>query len=469
MMRWRRRDWLLGASMATSLPLIAQAQPGFEQPPELPPLPSLPPLTLHQTRLPNGVRVLVLPRPGAPRTVVRLLTDAGWLHDPFGKEGLAEVALSMLAQGAKRGGETMESADIAYASDLLGRPLQLDLSPLSAELALEAVPDQCDDAVNLLADLVGAPTLEFESLEHMRGRAQDALALRRADALLLSPWVARRLFWGRAQPVQTAGSLKRLKREDVLAFHRQYWRPDRTQLLFCGDLTLEAARTLAADFLDDWKPPKAAPNPPTTAAAAMATAAPAGPLAYALPLPRAQGCRVVLQTSMPRGTPRVLGTLARVLLEQRLAVQIPGAWTSEIEPLGGSTCWRLSVTVPTAALPDLLPLLRDQLPRLSAETVTPDDLSVAQALALGEWQMRLQQAPDELLSQAVAAGELDDLLQWPQRVRSVSAPVLQLLMSASWRDNRTQLLLVGDPGKLDGLSRAWPGLAETTMRAVIGE
>jgi zinc protease len=469
MTRLRRRDWMLGTTLASSLPLLAQAQPGFEQPPELPPLPQLPPLTLHQARLPNGVHILVLPRPGAPRTSIRLITDAGWLRDPFGKEGLAEVALSMLAQGARRGGETMESADIAYASDLLGRPLQLDLSPGSAELALEAVPDQCDDAVNLLADLGGAPTLEFESLEHMRSRAQDALALRRADALMLAPWVARRMFWGRAQPVQTTGSLKRLKRDDVLAFHRQYWRPDRSQLLFCGDLTLEAARGLAADFLDDWKPPKSSPNPPTTAAAAMASAAPAAPLAYALTLPRALGCRLVVQTAIPRGTPRVLRTLARLLLEQRLAAQLPGAWTSEIEPLGGATCWRLSVTVPSATLHELLPLLREQLPKLSAEAVSPEDLAMAQALALGDWQMNLQRGPDELLSQAVTAGELEDLLQWPQRLRAVSAPVLQLLMSASWRENRTQLLLLGDPGKLDGLQRAWPGVAETTMRAVIGE
>ncbi|WP_186830418.1 hypothetical protein [Mitsuaria sp. TWR114] len=54
-------------------------------------------------------------------------------------------------------------------------------------------------------------------------------------------------------------------------------------------------------------------------------------------------------------------------------------------------------------------------------------------------------------------------------MRAISAPVLQLLMAASWRDNRTQLLLLGDAGPPAPAQRAWPGLALTTMRAVIGE
>ena len=66
-----------------------------------------------------------------------------------------------------------------------------------------------------------------------------------------------------------------------------------------------------------------------------------------------------------------------------------------------------------------------------------------------------------------AAGEAPE--QLPQRVRAVSAPVLQLLMAASWRDNRTHVLLLGDAGPVETAQRAWPGLAVATMRAVIGE
>jgi hypothetical protein len=129
----------------------------------------------------------------------------------------------------------------------------------------------------------------------------------------------------------------------------------------------------------------------------------------------------------------------------------------------------MSVTLPAPAVPEQLALLKEQLPLLSAEAVTPEDLAMAQALALGDWQAQLAEAPDEGLAAAIAAGGLDDFLQWPQRTKAVSAPVLQLLMSASWRENRTHLLLLGDAGAPAPAQRAWPGLTLATMRAVIGE
>ena len=468
-----RRGLMFGAAIVSgSAAWPALAQDGFERPPEAPPAPAPMPLPLEQTKLANGLRVVVLPRPGAPRTVVRLIGEGGWLRDPAGKDGLAEVALSMLAQGAKRDGEEMESADIAYAGDLLGLPLRLELTPSTAEIVLEALPDQCDDAVNLLADLTQRPLLAFESLEHIRSRAIDALVLRRADALLLAPWAARRQFRGRAQPVQTAASLKRLKREDVLGFHRQYWRPERAVLLFAGDLSLQTARGLAEDFMGGWrvaKLPPAGQAAAPTPAVMLPAAAPTPAVSQFLPLPQGQGCRLIVQTPVPRGTPPALRELARTLMHQRLAARLPWPWESEMESLAGALCWRLSVTLPAAVVPEQLALLREQLPLLAAEAVTPEDLALAQALAQGEWEFQLAEAPDALLSQALATGELEDCVQWPQRVRAVSAPVLQLLMASSWRDGRTHLLLLGDAGPPEPAQRAWPGLASTTMRAVIGE
>ncbi|MBB3194802.1 M16 family metallopeptidase [Roseateles terrae] len=476
----KRRDVMLGAGLASAWSVL-QARPqasapagtsgGFETPPEAPPAPAVPSLTLQQARLPNGLRLMVLQRPGAVRTSLRLMGAGGWLKDPAGREGLAEVALTMLAQGASRGKEAMDSADIAYAADLLGRPLRLDLSPTTAALALEALPDQCDDAVSLLADLVGAPTLTFEALEHVRGRAQDALLLRRADAEQLAPWAGRRLFWGSAYPLPTAASLKRLRRDEVQAFHRLYWQPDRTQLLLCGDLTLDTARQLSQDLYDDWRAPKSPPAVLTARVAdqGVAAAAPPSGLARLIPLPRAQACRVVLQTSVPRSTPPALRELARHLFQQRLLEAMPWPWRNDIEAPGGPVCWRLSLTLPPEAVPDLLAQARELLPRLADAPVTPEDLAMAQALALGEWQSRLQSAPDELLAEAIGQGDLDDVLQWPQRLKAVSAPVLQLLLGSSWRESRTQALLVGEAGGPEPLQRAWPGLAVVRMSAVIGE
>lgn len=500
----KRRHLLLATTAAPALgglSVPAWSQRGFDQPPEPGPAAAPPVPTVTSTALPNGLRLSVLEQPAAARVALRLRVPGGWWRETAGREGLAELCLSMLSQGARRGDEVMDSADLAFAGDQLGRPLRQFLSGGGAELALEALPDQADDAFNLLADLASAPTLTFEALEHQRERAQDALALLRAGAQDLAPWMARRQFWGKAVPVASRAGLQRLKRADVQDFHRQHWRPEKAHLVVCGPLGFAAARDLAMDCFADWRGAKGA-APAATAGSAATGAATAAPSASAWMLPLAgtlqnssagaataagsqsgsasgsaanlggSGCRLLLQTALPRSAPPATRALARVLLLQRLAARQPWPWESEIEAGPGPAspaAWRLSLTLPAAAVAEQLAWLREQLPRLAAEPVTADDLALAQALALGEWQRALERTPDESLSAAIAAGELEDWVQWPQRLRGVSAPVLQLALGACWQEGRTHALLLGELAPGDALQRAWPGLAAATMRAVIGE
>lgn len=468
----KRRHLLLASTAAPALGGLsapAWSQRGFDQPPEPGPAAAPPVPTVSSTALPNGLRLSVLEQPAAARVALRLRVPGGWWRETAGREGLAELCLSMLSQGARRGDEVMDSADLAFAGDQLGRPLRQFLSGGGAELALEALPDQADDAFNLLADLASAPTLTFEALEHQRERAQDALALLRAGAQDLAPWIARRQFWGKSVPVASRAGLQRLKRADVQDFHRQHWRPEKAHLVVCGPLGFAAARDLAMDCFADWRGAKGAASAGTAATAAAPPAS-----AWMLPLAGAtgSGCRLLLQTALPRSAPPATRALARVLLLQRLAARQPWPWESGIEAGPGPAspaAWRLSLTLPPAAVAEQLAWLREQLPRLAAEPVTADDLALAQALALGEWQRALERTPDESLSAAIAAGELEDWVQWPQRLRGVSAPVLQLALGACWQEGRIHALLVGELPPADTLARAWPGLAAATMRAVIGE
>src|SRR5256712_11478639 len=65
----------------------------------------------HREVLPNGIVLLVAERPAVPIVAVRALVQAGAVHDPPDRAGLANLTGGLLTRGAtKRTGPELDSA-----------------------------------------------------------------------------------------------------------------------------------------------------------------------------------------------------------------------------------------------------------------------------------------------------------------------------------------------------------------------
>lgn len=267
----RRRRLLAGGLAGAGAGLLppARAQVRLDQPPPREPLAALGAPPLAQQRLANGLRVMVLPRPGSARLGLQLMVAAGAAHEPAGREGVIALGMAALARGARRDGEDMDFDDIAYAAESLGAPLVLEGGGQASLLGL-ALPagleDGLGDALALLADLVREPLLSAQALAHARQQAQDRDRLLRFDPAALAELWAPRLAGG-AAPVPAA-ALQRLRREDLLLFRRQYLRPERCTLVLAGELGAQEGLALARALFEDWRPgPAAVPAAPRPAVA----------------------------------------------------------------------------------------------------------------------------------------------------------------------------------------------------------
>ena len=447
---WRRRSLLGAGGGAACLGLSrAWAQQGFEQP-EAEAGPPWAPVAPLQGRLDNGLRVLLLRQPGAGPAQALLQSEQGWLQDPAGREGLAALTLWALSQGAQREGEAMDSADLAFGCDALGGSLMLGCAPQSSHLALEAPAAQLEDALQLLVDMAGAPTLRHETLEHGRERALDAVRLLPADLPALGDWAARRQLWGQSLPQAGRASLQALRRGDLQAWQRQHWRPERCRLLLRADLELPAALALAQAVLGDWRGPR-----PGAAPAPRAAPRPSPATARYLALPGSEQLELRLQLAVPSAAPLAL---AQALLLQRLAGLDLGLH-SQIEPLGGLTAWqlRLSLLPHTDAAPLLV--LREALGALASQAPTPQELARAEVMAQAQAQRAWEADALLALAQAQPAGG----------VRGESAtPAALAALLARWRQPHVLLLGQAQAG-LALLQSAWPAAQPATMQAVIGE
>src|SRR5215470_17495121 len=205
----------------------------------------------HREVLPNGIVLLVAERPTIPIVVARLYTRAGSVYDPPDAGGLANLTADMLTRGTAQ--HTAPELDGATVS----------LSVLKKDLRL---------GLDLLAEVVLTPT--FPEAELKRRSEEIAANIERSEqdpGTVASRLMAQLLFPGHpySRPVTgTVESVKKLTREQVVAFYRMNYRPDATIVAVVGDVTRDEVRSELLSRLGGWAAP-GTPRPaiPTTPAA----------------------------------------------------------------------------------------------------------------------------------------------------------------------------------------------------------
>ncbi|MEX8492702.1 M16 family metallopeptidase, partial [Sphaerotilus sp.] len=264
------------APVVRPVPVVAAGQPATRvvdrsaSPPPWPepgPAVSLQvPVRSEEVRGDNGLTLIVSPRQGLPLTSVALLVRCGPAFDPPGRRGCAELLAQLLTKGALRRGRAVDGVTLSRQAEALGGTVSVRVEERLIALEMTVLTPRVPAALALLADLLRRPLLAAADLQSVRAQMRDALALRRQDPAVLAALVAHRTAWGRdAQgEVTTTDSVMAVRREDVVALHRHWVRPDRVAVVLAGDIDLAGARVVVGPVLDDWhrttEPPPAEPR-----------------------------------------------------------------------------------------------------------------------------------------------------------------------------------------------------------------
>jgi len=208
---------------------------------------------LERSVLKNGLTSYRLERAGLPLVQMQLLIPAGGTADPAGKEGLAALTARLLSRGSA--GRT--AAAFAEEVEFLGGSLQADAGLDRTLIAGEFAARDFEAGLALLAGMVRKPA--FDAAEFARER--DLLAASRDAELddtggLASEALARALFAGHpyARPVDGfRPSLRRLTREDVVAWHARRFQPGEASLALVGPIDGARARRAIERAFGDWK------------------------------------------------------------------------------------------------------------------------------------------------------------------------------------------------------------------------
>ncbi len=187
---------------------------------------------MQMRALKNGIKVGVLEQHEIPLVAVRVVVDAAPVLDPTGKSGVASLTATMLAEGT-----TTRTADqLAEAFADLGN----SVSPNG----FTTVTANVDSSLALLADMLLHPAFPAASLERLRQNNLANIKRLRDNPQYLARRVQSNVLWGTGHPyerVVSEQSLGAITRDDLVAFHGKYYRPQNVKFVVSGDITPAAA------------------------------------------------------------------------------------------------------------------------------------------------------------------------------------------------------------------------------------
>ncbi|MHB8728470.1 MAG: M16 family metallopeptidase [Sulfuricaulis sp.] len=197
--------------------------------------------------LANGARVYFVETHELPMLQIRAVFDAGSSRDPAGKAGLASLTAAMLDEGAGK----FTADDIASQFEGQGAEFGADVDRDMATVSLRSLSDTSllDPALDLFATVLSVPSFPPASLERLRAQALVSLQKDAESPGAVGEKAFFRALYGAHPYAHDArgdqASLKAIAREDLAAFHRQYYVGANAWLVIVGDVSVQQARDIA--------------------------------------------------------------------------------------------------------------------------------------------------------------------------------------------------------------------------------
>lgn len=212
--------------------------------------------TAQHATLSNGTRVVLAQRHEIPVVQFNYQFPGGFSADSADRQGLASFTAGLLSEGAG----SRDALAFGDALDALGARAGASASLDTLSVSLSALRENLAPSLALYADMLRAPRFESKEIERVRAswiagikqeRARpDAVAMRVLPSLLYGaghPYAAPFTGSGNEQAISA------LSRDELVAFHQRWIRPEHGTLLVAGDITMEQLLPALETALAGWK------------------------------------------------------------------------------------------------------------------------------------------------------------------------------------------------------------------------
>jgi zinc protease len=409
-----------------------------------------------ETRLANGLRVIVIEQRRLPLVSFRLAFRAGDSSDPPDLPGLTDVMTDMLVEGT----ESRTSRQVAEEVARYGATLTAGATSDYLTVAASSLATYADEVLELLAEVTLRPTFPEGELALAKANAQQNLIAQRAQPSFLAGEAVARVIYGEhpyAVVASTPESIDALAREHLVRHHRQLLVPNNAFLLIAGDVERGHVLEQAERLFGAWSPGEVSalefPAPPARTER----------VAYLVDRPgSAQTNILVANVAIKRTDPgyfpvlvmhTILGGNASARLFMNLREEkgyTYGAYSQfDARRLAGS--FRATTEVRNEVTGVSLKEIFYELERIRAEDVSDKELNDAKTYLTGIFPIRLetQEGLIEQLVQIRVHGLAPDYLQtYRENIQRVTKQDVRRAAEANVTPDRAAVVVVGDGAQI---------------------
>ena len=244
---------LLLVSVAAAQTVLAQAIPAHPRQLSFEALEFEPPAAeRHRHTLSNGVVVFVVEDHTLPLVSVSVTVRTGSYLDPDAKQGLASLTGSQM----RAGGAAMRSpADFDEEAAFLAAEISSSIGATSGRARFNSLTKDLDATLDLFFDMLRFPGFDQARLDLAKSQSLQRMQRRNDSTGSIEGREWGRLMRGDAhfstRPT-TGASIESITREDLVAFHEQYYHPGAFIFSVSGDVTPDQILPKLEARMTDW-------------------------------------------------------------------------------------------------------------------------------------------------------------------------------------------------------------------------
>jgi zinc protease len=414
----------------------------------------LPPV--HTEQLPNGVTVLAAERPGVPLASARLVVRAGSSLDPAGRFGAA----NLVAEAARRGTHKRTGKRIDEEVEALGAELGTGTDEDATSFGFSAPVESLAKLLDVVIDVATDPVFPAQEFQRLKRRELASMVHDMDEPAAVAD---RAMLWAAygshpyGHPIEgTARHISALSRAQAIDFHHKRYGPASTVLVLVGALDLGRALDLARAKIGRWRAPAAPARDPDPPAACPRRV-------ICVDKPELTQSQVRIATpALPRSSPQYFpavvassvfggGFTSRLMDAVRVNRGLSYSVRGRFAMSRSAGLFAMASFTKNETVVELIEVLLGEAKKFCDSGPSQDELERTQSYVSGLYPLTLEthdQIADKLADTAVYGVPIEQVIQYRERVREVTAEQCREVACSHFPVEQGAIVVVGPAKQL---------------------
>lgn len=212
--------------------------------------------TLQRATLSNGLQIVLAERTSVPIVSMNLLVDAGYAADQFASPGTASLSMEVLDEGTQKRNSLEINEELAMLGAQMGAGSNLDVSSVS----LSTLNSTLEAALDIYADVILNPSFPEGDFKRLQKIKLAQIQREKVTPIQMALRVFPRFLYGvdhaYGNPMTGTGteeSVSKLKREDLVKFHKTWFKSNNATLIVVGATTMDEIKPKLEKLFSGWK------------------------------------------------------------------------------------------------------------------------------------------------------------------------------------------------------------------------